>query len=253
MAERIARRERVRQLVLDAARTPRKAVARWAPSSTSSAVPTLTWQPNVNHANIILETRHSCPAKHPPRQAWNPSSFPGLAEQVHPVEEQVQLLELRFSHLPPTNSGGGTYLGTSDLLASAHPQPRNSIRLARALPPSLLSALCEWDGGMDESSSTSTSDDGSEPDTALSASGSVAAAGWSHYPNKPITASTQVRPGPRSSGYSSGTSHNTNTVMSAPGSTSNGSGCWDGSFEGASDAGTKAAASNTADMKTTNT
>ncbi|KIJ33902.1 hypothetical protein M422DRAFT_264034 [Sphaerobolus stellatus SS14] len=213
------------------------------------------WQPNVNHANNILETRHSCPAKHPPRQAWDPPSFPGLAEQVHPVEEQVQLLEAPEILPPPTYQLRRRHLPEylPGLLASAHPQPRNSIRLARALPPSLLSAICEWDGRMDGSSSTSTSDDGAEPDTALSASGSVAAAGWSHYPNKPIPVSTQVCPGPRSPGYSSGTLHNTNTVMSAPGSTSEGSGCWDGSFEGASDADTKAAASNPADMKTTNT
>ncbi|KIJ52874.1 hypothetical protein M422DRAFT_242816 [Sphaerobolus stellatus SS14] len=206
--------------------------------------------PNVNHANNILETRHSCPAKHPPRQAWDPPSFPGLAEQVQLLEAPEILTpptyQLRRRHLPEYLPG---------LLASAHSQPRNSIRLAQALPPS-LSALCGWDGRMDDSSSTSTSDDGSEPDTALSASGSVAAAGSAlglgDQVNSARGPATSFRFDDPVPGSSSGMPHNTTTVMSAPGSTSDGSGCWDGSFEGTSDAGTKAAASNPADMKTTN-
>ncbi|KIJ33915.1 hypothetical protein M422DRAFT_264051 [Sphaerobolus stellatus SS14] len=112
------------------------------------------------------------------------------------------------------------------------PTATNSIRLARTLLSSHLSALCEWNGRARDGGSTGTSDDDSEPDTAVSASGFVAAVGSSHYPSKPIPASTQFRPGPSIDG-------------------SEGSGYWDGNFEGASDAGTKAAASNPADMKTT--
>ncbi|KIJ52883.1 hypothetical protein M422DRAFT_242828 [Sphaerobolus stellatus SS14] len=78
------------------------------------------------------------------------------------------------------------------------------------------------------------SDDGSESDTAVSASGSVAVAGWPHYPSKPIPASTQFRPGPSTDG-------------------SDGGGYWNGSFDGASDTGTKATLSNPADMKRTGT
>ncbi|KIJ42169.1 hypothetical protein M422DRAFT_254866 [Sphaerobolus stellatus SS14] len=47
----------------------------------------------------------------------------------------------------------------------------------------------------DSSSSTSSSDDGSEPDTAGSAFGSVADAGWSRDPSNPFSAPTQFRLG----------------------------------------------------------
>ncbi|KIJ42162.1 hypothetical protein M422DRAFT_254859 [Sphaerobolus stellatus SS14] len=115
---------------------------------------------------------------------------------------------------------------------------------------------------MDDSSSMCKSDDGSEPETAGSGSGSVTNAGWSQDSSNSFSASTQFR-------LSLG--HQANTVPGpGPATTSrfddpmrlvcfwtysidasDGSSYWDGSFEGghiegASGAGTKAAASNPA-------
>ncbi|KIJ52919.1 hypothetical protein M422DRAFT_242870 [Sphaerobolus stellatus SS14] len=105
----------------------------------------------------------------------------------------------RFSHLPPTNSGGRTYLSTSQ--AFSRPPTHNQETLSaphERYRHLFFRRYGNGNGWID--GSTSTRDDGSEPDTTVSVSGSVAAAGWSHYPSKPIPASTQFRPGPRSSG-----------------------------------------------------
>ncbi|KIJ28363.1 hypothetical protein M422DRAFT_270363 [Sphaerobolus stellatus SS14] len=91
--------------------------------------------------------------------------------------QQVQLLEAAaiLSYLPPINSGGGFYLTASSSCpqrASAHPEP-------------FFRRYGNGNGWMD--GSTSTSDDGSEPDTAVAVSGSVAAAAeLSQYPSKHI-------------------------------------------------------------------
>ncbi|KIJ33886.1 hypothetical protein M422DRAFT_264010 [Sphaerobolus stellatus SS14] len=107
---------------------------------------------------------------------------------------------LRFSHLSPTNSGGGTYLSTSQTFSRPPAHNHETMSASHEHDRHLFRRYGNGNGWMD--GSTSTSDDGSEPDTAVSTSGSVAAAGWSHYPSKPFPASTQFRPGPRSSGYS---------------------------------------------------